>query len=163
MLCGTLARAPLICDPLPSARCLENRYKEKVEEANATEGWACPRCRGECNCSNCRKASTRMLLGGWVLAGLATCCTLQAGCMVGWGMLRLGARSGWLSNACPRKRRKCLHPHTRPCPLGPPHLAPLLQKAGKEATGQLAAIAKKAGFGSGGCWVSEGLLAGGHP
>ncbi|KAL4448632.1 hypothetical protein ABPG75_005851 [Micractinium tetrahymenae] len=36
-------------------KCLENRYKELVESANAAGDWRCPRCRGECNCSNCRK------------------------------------------------------------------------------------------------------------
>ncbi|KAL4424642.1 hypothetical protein ABPG77_002260 [Micractinium sp. CCAP 211/92] len=36
-------------------KCLENRYKEKVEAANTAGDWRCPRCRGECNCSNCRK------------------------------------------------------------------------------------------------------------
>ena len=42
---------------VPCRRCLENRYHEQVAAANAAGDWACPRCRGECNCSNCRKAS----------------------------------------------------------------------------------------------------------
>ena len=45
-------------------RCLFNRYGEEVAAINAVSavnaakglaGWACPRCRGDCNCSNCRK------------------------------------------------------------------------------------------------------------
>lgn len=60
--CARPARLPLMppstClhPPCPK-RCLENRYQERVEEVNARPGWSCPRCRGDCNCSNCRKAS----------------------------------------------------------------------------------------------------------
>jgi hypothetical protein len=36
-------------------RCLENRYSETVAASNAKPNWACPRCRKDCNCSNCRK------------------------------------------------------------------------------------------------------------
>ncbi|GAB4815020.1 hypothetical protein N2152v2_002066 [Parachlorella kessleri] len=36
-------------------KCLENRYGELVDEVNQVPGWSCPRCRGICNCSNCRK------------------------------------------------------------------------------------------------------------
>jgi hypothetical protein len=36
-------------------RCLENRYSETVAASNAKPDWACPRCRKDCNCSNCRK------------------------------------------------------------------------------------------------------------
>ena len=36
-------------------RCLLNRYGEEVAAVHEKPGWACPRCRGDCNCSNCRK------------------------------------------------------------------------------------------------------------
>jgi len=36
-------------------RCLENRYNESVEEVSTLTHWSCPRCRNDCNCSNCRK------------------------------------------------------------------------------------------------------------
>ncbi|KAK9830411.1 hypothetical protein WJX72_011628 [[Myrmecia] bisecta] len=36
-------------------RCLTNRYGEEVEEVSKLAKWPCPRCRGACNCSNCRK------------------------------------------------------------------------------------------------------------
>ena len=39
------------------SRCLSNRYGETVEAVTALADWSCPRCRGLCNCSNCRKAS----------------------------------------------------------------------------------------------------------
>ena len=35
--------------------CLLNRYGEVVAEVDQLPGWPCPRCRGDCNCSNCRK------------------------------------------------------------------------------------------------------------
>ncbi|GAQ86643.1 Zinc-finger domain of monoamine-oxidase A repressor R1 [Klebsormidium nitens] len=37
------------------SKCLFNRYGEKVEDVTQLESWACPFCRGLCNCSNCRK------------------------------------------------------------------------------------------------------------
>ncbi|KAL6348318.1 hypothetical protein AAG906_005617 [Vitis piasezkii] len=36
-------------------RCLLNRYGEKAEEVAQLEDWKCPKCRGICNCSFCRK------------------------------------------------------------------------------------------------------------
>lgn len=144
---------------LPSLfRCLENRYHEKVADANAAGDWACPRCRGECNCSNCRKASGARAelarpLGACILAHLwqlmssASCCrTLRCTCS---------------SAPCIRRRtsaaRRAAHASAVctaggiPTPAAPAPLCREVQKAGKEATGQLANIAKKAGFGSGGC------------
>ncbi|KFK33266.1 hypothetical protein AALP_AA6G352300 [Arabis alpina] len=35
--------------------CLRNRYGEKAEEVVAKTDWVCPKCRGNCNCSICRK------------------------------------------------------------------------------------------------------------
>ncbi|KAE8767939.1 hypothetical protein D1007_60628 [Hordeum vulgare] len=35
--------------------CLLNRYGENAEEATKQAGWTCPKCRGICNCSFCRK------------------------------------------------------------------------------------------------------------
>ncbi|KAI7748992.1 hypothetical protein M8C21_009898 [Ambrosia artemisiifolia] len=37
--------------------CLLNRYGEKVEEVALLEKWDCPKCKGVCNCSICRKKS----------------------------------------------------------------------------------------------------------
>eukprot|EP00250_Pteridium_aquilinum_P016636 c23209_g1_i1 orf=98-2620(+) len=37
------------------AKCLLNRYGEKVAEVAQLPSWSCPRCRGECNCSICLK------------------------------------------------------------------------------------------------------------
>ncbi|KAH0875288.1 hypothetical protein HID58_072650 [Brassica napus] len=36
-------------------KCLLNRYGEKAEEVGALIDWRCPKCRGICNCSCCRK------------------------------------------------------------------------------------------------------------
>ncbi|CAM0949308.1 unnamed protein product [Alopecurus aequalis] len=36
-------------------KCLLNRYGENAEEMTKEEAWTCPRCRGICNCSFCRK------------------------------------------------------------------------------------------------------------
>lgn len=36
-------------------KCLLNRYGEKAEEVELLDTWNCPKCRGECNCSFCRK------------------------------------------------------------------------------------------------------------
>ncbi|KAJ4884034.1 Zinc-finger domain of monoamine-oxidase A repressor R1 protein [Raphanus sativus] len=36
-------------------KCLLNRYGEKAEEVGALADWRCPKCRGICNCSLCRK------------------------------------------------------------------------------------------------------------
>ncbi|XP_033132115.1 uncharacterized protein LOC103831160 isoform X3 [Brassica rapa] len=36
-------------------KCLLNRYGEKAEEVGALVDWRCPKCRGICNCSFCRK------------------------------------------------------------------------------------------------------------
>ncbi|KAK1357518.1 Zinc-finger domain of monoamine-oxidase A repressor R1 [Heracleum sosnowskyi] len=35
--------------------CLWNRYGEKAEAVDVLEDWSCPKCRGICNCSYCRK------------------------------------------------------------------------------------------------------------
>ena len=50
-------------------RCLENRYSEKVEEANSAGNWGCPKCRKLCNCSNCRKKAGLQATG--ILANVA--------------------------------------------------------------------------------------------
>ena len=50
-------------------RCLQNRYNEVVEAVNALPNWSCPRCRGLCNCSNCRKKAGLHATG--ILANVA--------------------------------------------------------------------------------------------
>ncbi|KAL6143726.1 hypothetical protein ACLB2K_054421 [Fragaria x ananassa] len=36
-------------------KCLLNRYGENAEEVELLDDWHCPKCRGNCNCSFCRK------------------------------------------------------------------------------------------------------------
>ncbi|XP_044431570.1 uncharacterized protein [Triticum aestivum] len=36
-------------------KCLFNRYGENAEDMTKDAGWTCPKCRGICNCSFCRK------------------------------------------------------------------------------------------------------------
>ncbi|XP_048542184.1 uncharacterized protein LOC125521215 isoform X3 [Triticum urartu] len=36
-------------------KCLLNRYGENAEDMTKEAGWTCPKCRGICNCSFCRK------------------------------------------------------------------------------------------------------------
>ncbi|XP_063948900.1 uncharacterized protein LOC108221034 isoform X2 [Daucus carota subsp. sativus] len=43
------------CTMLFCHKCLLNRYGEKAEEVEVLEEWICPKCRGICNCSCCRK------------------------------------------------------------------------------------------------------------
>ncbi|KAL6646756.1 hypothetical protein ACP70R_015450 [Stipagrostis hirtigluma subsp. patula] len=50
-------------------KCLLNRYGEKAEEAAGKEDWMCPKCRGICNCSFCRKKKGEMPTG--IMAHLA--------------------------------------------------------------------------------------------
>jgi len=38
-------------------RCLVGRYGESLEDARQTGEWVCPKCRGNCNCSFCRRKS----------------------------------------------------------------------------------------------------------
>ncbi|XP_029104248.1 cell division cycle-associated 7-like protein isoform X2 [Scleropages formosus] len=49
--------------------CLRNRYGEDVRTALLDPGWQCPRCRGICNCSLCRRQDGRCATGA--LVGLA--------------------------------------------------------------------------------------------
>jgi hypothetical protein len=35
--------------------CLRNRYSENIEEVNQQKNWLCPFCRGDCDCSICKK------------------------------------------------------------------------------------------------------------
>ncbi|XP_044429293.1 cell division cycle-associated protein 7 [Triticum aestivum] len=36
-------------------KCLSNRYGEDAKDKAKEAGWTCPKCRGICNCSLCRK------------------------------------------------------------------------------------------------------------
>ncbi|XP_056438082.1 cell division cycle-associated 7-like protein [Gadus chalcogrammus] len=49
--------------------CLKNRYGEDIREVLLDPTWACPLCRGVCNCSLCRKREGRCATG--ILVGLA--------------------------------------------------------------------------------------------
>ncbi|XP_076960718.1 uncharacterized protein LOC143637155 [Bidens hawaiensis] len=43
--------------------CLLNRYGQKVEDVALLDKWDCPKCRGDCNCSICRKKRGQMPTG----------------------------------------------------------------------------------------------------
>ncbi|KAJ1278988.1 hypothetical protein BS78_04G120600 [Paspalum vaginatum] len=55
-------------------RCLLNRYG-KEEELVPMEGWICPKCRGICNCSVCRKKKGEMPTGALAHVAKTTGCT----------------------------------------------------------------------------------------
>ncbi|KQJ94473.1 hypothetical protein BRADI_3g10737v3 [Brachypodium distachyon] len=44
-------------------KCLLNRYGEDAEKVTKEEAWICPKCRGICNCSFCRKKNGEMPTG----------------------------------------------------------------------------------------------------
>ncbi|KAK3152897.1 hypothetical protein QOZ80_2BG0165030 [Eleusine coracana subsp. coracana] len=50
-------------------KCLLNRYGEHAEEVEKKNDWTCPKCRGICNCSFCRKKKGEMPTG--IMAHLA--------------------------------------------------------------------------------------------
>ncbi|OEL35470.1 Cell division cycle-associated 7-like protein [Dichanthelium oligosanthes] len=56
-------------------KCLLNRYGENAEEAAGKEDWICPKCRGICNCSFCRKKKGEMPTGIMAHIAKASGCT----------------------------------------------------------------------------------------
>ncbi|CAG8500696.1 13478_t:CDS:2 [Acaulospora morrowiae] len=44
-----------LCKVMMDERCLIGRYGETLEDARKSGEWNCPKCRGVCNCSFCRK------------------------------------------------------------------------------------------------------------
>ncbi|KAG0532889.1 hypothetical protein BDA96_04G144400 [Sorghum bicolor] len=56
-------------------KCLLNRYGESAEEAASKEDWICPKCRGICNCSFCRKKKGEMPTGIMAHIAKASGCT----------------------------------------------------------------------------------------
>ncbi|KAG2657957.1 uncharacterized protein LOC120698880 isoform X4 [Panicum virgatum] len=56
-------------------KCLLNRYGENAEEAEGKEDWICPKCRGICNCSFCRKKKGEMPTGIMAHIAKASGCT----------------------------------------------------------------------------------------
>ncbi|XP_025805281.1 uncharacterized protein LOC112884118 isoform X2 [Panicum hallii] len=56
-------------------KCLLNRYGENAEEAEGKENWICPKCRGICNCSFCRKKKGEMPTGIMAHIAKASGCT----------------------------------------------------------------------------------------
>ncbi|RIB12999.1 zinc-finger domain of monoamine-oxidase A repressor R1-domain-containing protein [Gigaspora rosea] len=44
-----------LCKVMMDERCLIGRYGETLEEARSSGEWNCPKCRGVCNCSFCRR------------------------------------------------------------------------------------------------------------
>ncbi|CAN6231505.1 unnamed protein product [Urochloa humidicola] len=56
-------------------KCLLNRYGENAEEAAEKEDWICPKCRGICNCSFCRKKKGEMPTGIMAHIAKASGCT----------------------------------------------------------------------------------------
>ena len=61
-------------------RCLLNRYNEIVEVVRKKKEWSCPKCRGICNCSFCRKkqglCATGILANIAKSAGFDSVCTM---------------------------------------------------------------------------------------
>ncbi|KAF8662405.1 hypothetical protein HU200_055985 [Digitaria exilis] len=56
-------------------KCLLNRYGENAEEVAGKEDWICPKCRGICNCSFCRKKKGEMPTGIMAHIAKASGCT----------------------------------------------------------------------------------------
>ncbi|RLM79445.1 uncharacterized protein C2845_PM12G12260 [Panicum miliaceum] len=56
-------------------KCLLNRYGENAEEVEGKEDWICPKCRGICNCSFCRKKKGEMPTGIMAHIAKASGCT----------------------------------------------------------------------------------------
>ncbi|RCV06225.1 hypothetical protein SEVIR_1G145200v4 [Setaria viridis] len=56
-------------------KCLLNRYGENAEEVAEKEDWICPKCRGICNCSFCRKKKGEMPTGIMAHIAKASGCT----------------------------------------------------------------------------------------
>ncbi|WVZ76196.1 hypothetical protein U9M48_024186 [Paspalum notatum var. saurae] len=56
-------------------KCLLNRYGENAEEATRNKDWICPKCRGICNCSFCRKKKGEMPTGIMAHIAKASGCT----------------------------------------------------------------------------------------
>ncbi|CAN6272533.1 unnamed protein product [Urochloa humidicola] len=56
-------------------KCLLNRYGENAEDAAEKEDWICPKCRGICNCSFCRKKKGEMPTGIMAHIAKASGCT----------------------------------------------------------------------------------------
>lgn len=85
-------------------RCLLNRYGEEVAAVNQLAAWACPKCRGACNCSNCRKASLLRAfhLASSEYAGMlhaldrSTTCCVSAGLLVAHQSLVSCQQQPWL-------------------------------------------------------------------
>ncbi|KAL6077673.1 Cell division cycle-associated 7-like protein [Balamuthia mandrillaris] len=56
--CTNVIKTPTgkrLCNIMFDARCLTLRYGQTLEEALAAPEWICPKCRGICNCSFCRR------------------------------------------------------------------------------------------------------------
>ncbi|KAM0930551.1 hypothetical protein ACQ4PT_000870 [Festuca glaucescens] len=56
-------------------KCLSNRYGESEDAVALDDSWACPKCRGECNCSNCRKMNGKTPTGILAHAAKASGCS----------------------------------------------------------------------------------------
>lgn len=56
-------------------RCLSNRYGESEEAVALDDAWTCPKCRGECNCSACRKKNGKTPTGILAHAAKASGCS----------------------------------------------------------------------------------------
>ncbi|GAA6056293.1 hypothetical protein JCM3770_006761 [Rhodotorula araucariae] len=67
-------------------RCLSNRYGEDIQAVKASGGeatWKCPSCRGECNCSSCRKKSGADAIGALKELGVTAGAAIDAFSAVG--------------------------------------------------------------------------------
>lgn len=55
MMCVGPAQGPVFHCPAASCLSVLSGAEEGGVQVNKLQGWGCPRCRGDCNCSNCRK------------------------------------------------------------------------------------------------------------
>ncbi|CAG8828371.1 5012_t:CDS:2, partial [Racocetra persica] len=53
--CTNVLENGMLCKVMMDERCLIGRYGETLEEARSSGEWNCPKCRGVCNCSFCRR------------------------------------------------------------------------------------------------------------
>ncbi|CAG8485032.1 6027_t:CDS:10 [Scutellospora calospora] len=53
--CTNVLENGTLCKVMMDERCLIGRYGETLEEARSSGEWNCPKCRGVCNCSFCRR------------------------------------------------------------------------------------------------------------
>ncbi|KAM7280353.1 hypothetical protein ACFE04_007487 [Oxalis oulophora] len=61
--CKVIRQANAPCTVKLCNRCLHNRYGENKDDVLLLDDWKCPKCRGICNCSFCRKKEGQLPTG----------------------------------------------------------------------------------------------------